>query len=131
MSIYTSNYLSGTRVRKLRFIKRAGAYTVGIAVCMLLVVYVWQRVNVIRAGYELEQLKKEKARLVKLNDMLKIEVATLSAPGRIERIATSRLGMKTPGELQVVLVKRIDRGPGAVPDDTRHAKKSGTSPGRS
>jgi cell division protein FtsL len=131
MSIYTSNYISGSRVRKLRFFRRAGAYTFGVIVCMLLVLYVWQRVNVIRVGYEVEHLKKEKARLVKLNDMLKIEVATLSAPARIERIATSRLGMRTPDDMQVVLVKRIDRVPGAATDDTRHATKDGDTPGRS
>lgn len=131
MSIYTSNYISGLRFKKLRLLRRAGAYTFGLVVCAFAVVYVWQSVNVIRLGYEVEDLKKEKARLVKMNDMLKIEVATLTSPDRIERIATARLGMKTPADSQVVLVKRMDKGPGAEPDSGRHVKKAGAAPGRS
>lgn len=131
MSIYTSNYISGLRFRKLRFLRRAGAYTFGLALCAFAVVYVWQSVNVIRLGYDVEQLKKEKARLVKMNEMLKIEVATLTSPDRIERIARARLGMRTPEDSQVVLVKRVDRVPGERPDSSRHAKKAGAAPGRS
>lgn len=131
MSIYTSNYISGLRFRKLRFLRRAGAYTFGLVLCAFAVVYVWQSVNVIRLGYDVEGLKKEKTRLVKMNDMLKIEVATLTSPERIERIATARLGMKTPEDSQVVLVKRVDRVAGTPADSSRHVKKAGTSPGRS
>jgi len=130
MSMYTSNYISGLRFRKLRFIRKAGAYTIGFIVCAFLVMYVWQRVNVIRLGYDVENLKKEKADLVKMNEMLKIEVATLTSPDRIERIATTRLGMKTAKDDQVVLVRHLGRGPGAKPDPSKQARSVRKKQGR-
>ncbi|HEX9860317.1 MAG TPA: cell division protein FtsL [Nitrospirota bacterium] len=131
MSIYTSNYLSGLRYRKLRYIRRAGGLLFGIMVCSFLVLYVWQRVNVIRVGYEVEELKKEKAELSKSREMLNIEAATLTSPDRVERIATASLGMKVPEECQVVLVKRVGAGGGNVADPAKQARKSAAWPGRS
>lgn len=130
MSSYTSNYLSGIRFRKMRSFRRAGSLVAGIMVCSFLIIFVWQRVNVMRVGYEVEQLKKEKASLEKTREMLRIEVATLTSPERLERIATTSLGMKVPDECQVVLVKRVKSGTGVSPDPSRQVNNPAEAPGR-
>lgn len=131
MSSYTSNYLSGIRFRKMRSFRRAGGLVVGLMVCSFLIIFVWQRVNVMRVGYDVETLKKEKASLEKTREMLRIEVATLTSPERLERIATTSLGMKVPDECQVVLVKRVKSGTGASPDPSRQVRNPAVASGRS
>ena len=77
---------------------------------VVMLLYVVQRVNVIRLGYEIEDLKKEKKHLDQIHNSLLIERATLTSTERIERIATSYLQMKRPDDTQIVLVKKRDDG---------------------
>jgi cell division protein FtsL len=66
------------------------------------VFHVWSRTQVIDAGYELARLETEHRRLVSERDRLRIEVATLRAPGRLEQFARARLGMAPPAPGAVV-----------------------------
>lgn len=82
---------------------------------MLLIVmllYVVQRVNVMRLGYEIEEMKAERKNLEQIHNSLLIERAALTSMERIEKIATSYLEMKRPDDTQIVLVKEgKDTGP--------------------
>lgn len=51
---------------------------------------------VIRSGYTLVQLKSEASQLEKENELLRLEIAKLRAPQRIQAIATMELGMVVP-----------------------------------
>lgn len=51
---------------------------------------------IIRAGYELVQLKAQAAKMERENEALRLEIARLKSPQRIQHIATSRLGMVVP-----------------------------------
>jgi cell division protein FtsL len=66
--------------------------------------HVWSRTQVIAAGYDLARLESEHRRLAAERDRLRIEVATLRAPGRLERFARERLGMAPPAPGAVVAV---------------------------
>jgi cell division protein FtsL len=66
------------------------------------VLHVWSRTGVTDAGYELARLETEHRRLASERDRLRIEVATLRAPGRLERFARERLGMAPPAPGAVV-----------------------------
>lgn len=66
------------------------------------VFHVWSRTRVIDAGYELARLETEHRRLASERDRLRIEVATLRAPGRLEQFARARLGMAPPAPGAVV-----------------------------
>jgi cell division protein FtsL len=66
------------------------------------VFHVWSRTQVIDAGYELARLETEHRRLASERDRLRIEVATLRAPGRLEQFARVRLGMAPPAPGAVV-----------------------------
>ena len=58
--------------------------------------YVWQQVEYIRTGYQIEQLRAEKSRLVEWNRQMKLERATLHNLKRIESLSRSRLGLVAP-----------------------------------
>jgi cell division protein FtsL len=66
------------------------------------VFHVWTRTRVLAAGYDLGRLEAEQRRLTAERDHLKLEVATLRSPGRLERYARERLGMAPPAPGTVV-----------------------------
>lgn len=81
------------------------AILVGVVVAGLLL-YVGAKVKIYRLGYQIEDLKKEKAELERANRSLTIEASSLKAPARIEEIAVKRLGMVRPGKDNIVVVRR-------------------------
>ncbi len=70
----------------------------------VLLFYVWGRVDVVRLGYELDALLKKKAALTQEHDRLQAQLSQMTAPERIALEASDKLGMRPPGERQVVLV---------------------------
>jgi cell division protein FtsL len=71
-----------------------------LALCTVL--GAWVRLSVIQAGYDMSALRQERARLTDERRKLEIELAGLSAPGRIEAVASARLGLKVPAPEQVM-----------------------------
>ena len=57
----------------------------------------WQHFELLRHGYRLEQMQRERATEDEINRHLRLEIETLRAPQRIEKLATERLGMVAPG----------------------------------
>jgi len=57
---------------------------------------IWSHTQVITSGYELARLEGEHQRLEDEHGRLEMEVATLRAPGRLERFARAQLGMAPP-----------------------------------
>jgi cell division protein FtsL len=51
---------------------------------------------IIRSGYELVQMKLQVIKLEKENELLKLDIAKLRSPQRIQNIATVELGMGIP-----------------------------------
>lgn len=74
-----------------------------------LILYVGGKVNIVRLGYQIEGLEREKKELERANRSLRIEASSLSSPARIEEIATKRMGMIRPAKENIVTVKR--KGP--------------------
>ena len=80
----------------------------------------WQNFELLRYGYEIEQLEQERSEQLDLNRHLRLEIQTLSAPRRIERIATAELGLAAPAAAGVRVVERRAAAPppdGAVMAD--------------
>jgi cell division protein FtsL len=71
-----------------------------------LMLYVGGKVKIVRLGYQIEALEREKKDLERENASLRIEASSLSSPARIEEIAIKRLGMVRPSKDNVVVVKR-------------------------
>ena len=70
-----------------------------------LLAYVWNHMEWIRVGYEMEQLKREKVVQAEMGDRLRIEKASLSSLARVEREARERLGL-IPSEGAVVQLEQ-------------------------
>jgi cell division protein FtsL len=64
--------------------------------------YVWSNFEGTRLGYDLSELKKEEMRLREINLELKVELATLLSPQRLEEVAVKDLGMDHPSPEQIV-----------------------------
>jgi cell division protein FtsL len=78
-----------------------------LAVLSVLLLYVWERVDVVQVGYHIEQLKSKKVALERERDELRLKVSTLTSPDRIAKAATDKLGMLPPQQGQVRLVRLI------------------------
>ena len=87
-----------------------------IALCALL--YAWQHFETIQLRYQLESLRSERSQASELNQELRLEVAGLRAPGRIDIIARRQLGLTAPVPGQVA---PMDLPPGAVLAEARPA----------
>ena len=48
---------------------------------------------------------KERKNLMETNERLKIELATLKSPDRIEALAVQKLGMRTPKSREFTVIK--------------------------
>ena len=66
------------------------------------ILHVTSRVLVVDMGYRLSKAESEGRALMRENDRLKLELATLKAPARLERLAREQLGMKMPSGSAVV-----------------------------
>ncbi|HEX6051686.1 MAG TPA: cell division protein FtsL, partial [Gemmatimonadaceae bacterium] len=67
----------------------------------------WQHFELLRHGYQLEQMQRERAVEEEVNRHLRLELETLRAPQRIEKLATERLGMVAPGPEEAVILERV------------------------
>ncbi|MBJ6802100.1 cell division protein FtsL [Geomonas propionica] len=82
-------------------------YLTGVMVLLTLVsiFHVWSRVEVIDLNLRIGESNRQFRDQQQENKRLKVEVASLKAPARIEALAKGELGMALPTDQQVVLVK--------------------------
>lgn len=79
---------------------------------MLVFVFVWERVDVVRLGYQIERLKVQKVLLERERDQLQVKFSALAAPERIAKVATEKLGLVPPQQGQVLMVHQSGEAPG-------------------
>ena len=77
----------------------------------LVFVFVWERVDVVRLGYQIERLKAQKILLERERDQLKVKFSALTAPERIAKVATEKLGLTPPQQGQVFMVRQQPETP--------------------
>ena len=82
-----------------------------VAGVMLVFVFVWERVDVVRLGYQIERLKTQKVLLERERDQLQVKFSALTAPERISRVATEKLGLVPPQQGQVLMVHQSGEVP--------------------
>ncbi|MGD9901930.1 MAG: cell division protein FtsL [Vicinamibacterales bacterium] len=83
--------------------------SLGVGVVLLLVVMfsAWQHFELIRHGYQLDEMKRQIAAEEDVRQHLRLETETLRAPQRIERLAIDRLGMVAPTSDDAVVLERV------------------------
>lgn len=82
-------------------------YLIVVMVLLTLVsiFHVWSRVKVIDLNLQAAEVKRQLKEQQQEHNRLKLEVASLKTPARIEALAKGELGMALPQDQQVVAVK--------------------------
>ena len=84
---------------------------IGIFLVLVLLFSAWQHFELLRHGYRLEEMQRERASEENINRHLRLEVETLRSPERIERMATGRLRMVAPSADDAIVIERVIRTP--------------------
>jgi len=80
---------------------------VGLFLVLVLLFSAWQHFELLRHGYRLEEMQKERATEAEIARHLRLEIETLRSPQRIERLATTRLRMVAPGADEAEILSRV------------------------
>ena len=83
--------------------------SIGVAGFLVLVLLVsaWQHFELLRHGYQIEELNRERAAEEETGHQLRLEIDTLRSPKRIEAIATERLHLVAPSAEEAVVLERV------------------------
>ncbi|MGH7771405.1 MAG: cell division protein FtsL [Candidatus Binatia bacterium] len=79
-------------------------FSLGLCLVGLALLHVWLRLQVVHLGYVLSTLSKLQSHLEQENRELRVELATLTSPQRLEEMARARLGLREPEKGQVVIL---------------------------
>ncbi|MDQ3071527.1 MAG: cell division protein FtsL [Acidobacteriota bacterium] len=85
-----------------------GGFLVGV-----LLFSAWQHFAILKHGYEVERLSRERAEQEEIHRKLRLEIETLTAPKRIEQIAIEKLQMVAPAPGAAVVIERVTPSPQA------------------
>jgi cell division protein FtsL len=78
----------------------------GVLLLMLLF-WAWQQFELLRHGYRVEELQRQRAAEEEIARHLRLELETLKSPKRIEQIATERLHLVTPSREEAIVIERV------------------------
>jgi cell division protein FtsL len=88
--------IGSDRLREMARLIALGALLAGAALF-----YAWQHFEYLQLRYRVESLKSERSQASELNQQLKLEMAGLRAPSRIDEIARRQLRLTAPVPGQV------------------------------
>ena len=80
---------------------------IGLFLVAVLLFSAWQHFELQQHGYRYEQMLQQRAEEEMVNRHLRLEVETLKAPARIERVATGRLKMVAPTPADSTVIERV------------------------
>jgi len=67
----------------------------------------WQHFEILRHGYQIEEINRERAAEEEVGRQLRLEIDTLKSPQRIEKLATERLHLVAPTSEEAVVIERV------------------------
>ena len=76
-------------------------------IVVVLLFFAWPHFELIRNGYQIEQLQQERSAQEELTRKLRLEVESLKSPKRIEALATERLHLVSPGQGEAIVIERV------------------------
>jgi len=81
----------------------------GLAGLLVLVLLfsAWQHFELLRHGYELEEMERQRAELDELNRQYRLEIETLRSPKRVEMLATQKLHLVRPSQDEAIVIERV------------------------
>ena len=90
--------------------------TVGIGAVLVIVLLfsAWQTFELVRHGYVIQRLERERASEEEINRHLRLEIETLRSPQRIEEMAIRDLKLVAPDHDKAIVIERVT--PSAPPE---------------
>jgi cell division protein FtsL len=90
--------------------------TAGISAVLVVVLLfsAWQKVQLVKHGYDIQVLERERANEEESNRQLHLEIETLRSPQRIEKIAIEDLKLVAPEGDKAIVIERVT--PAAPPE---------------
>ena len=83
--------------------------SVGVAGLLVLVLLfsAWQHFELLRHGYQIEEMQRQRAAEEETARRLRLEIETLKSPKRIEALATEQLHLVAPTRDEAVVLERV------------------------
>ena len=67
----------------------------------------WQHFELLRHGYQVEAMQRERTAEEEAGRRLRLEIETLRSPKRIEALATEQLHLVTPSRHEAIVIERV------------------------
>jgi cell division protein FtsL len=67
----------------------------------------WQHFELLRHGYQIEEMQRQKALEEENGRQLRLEIETLKSPKRIEKLATTDLHLVAPSNDEAIVIERV------------------------
>jgi cell division protein FtsL len=80
---------------------------VGGFLVLALLFSAWQHFELLRHGYQIERMQRERAAEDDIGRRLRLEIDTLKSPKRIESLATERLHLISPSREDAIVIERV------------------------
>lgn len=80
--------------------------TAGVVLVVILLYSAWQHFELVRYGYRIEQIEKDRAAEVQANRHLRLSIQALSRPDRIEQLA-AKLKLAPPSREDTIILERV------------------------
>jgi cell division protein FtsL len=83
--------------------------SVGVAgfLVVVLLFSAWQHFELLRHGYQIEEMQRDRATEEETGRRLRLEIETLKSPKRIEALATQRLHLVAPSQDEAIVLERV------------------------
>ena len=83
--------------------------SIGLGAFLVIVVlfWAWQHFELLRHGYEVEELQRQRSAEEEISRRLRLEIDTLRSPQRIESLATGQLHLVTPSRDEAIVIERV------------------------
>jgi cell division protein FtsL len=83
--------------------------SVGVAVFLVLVLLfsAWQHFELLRHGYQIEEMQRERATEEEAGRRLRLEIDSLRSPKRIEALALEQLHLVSPSRDEAIVIERV------------------------
>ncbi|HEX4566441.1 MAG TPA: cell division protein FtsL [Vicinamibacterales bacterium] len=80
---------------------------IGLFLVVVLLFSAWQHFELLRHGYQIERMQQERSAEEEINRHLRLEIETLKAPKRIEKLAIEQLHLVAPQRGQAIVIERV------------------------
>src|SRR5436190_19785705 len=74
---------------------------------VILLSWAWPQFDILRHGYRLEEMQRERAAQEEVARQLRLEIETLKSPKRIEELATQKLHLVAPTRDEAIVIERV------------------------